>query len=1033
MKLNNLHYLLLLTSFLLITFIFLKAGNNYFQKSKASLNFDLVRRVSLKPEKKGKKKTNEERAMFDLARELHEYYRQVNPTTGTVSKADKAAEQRAAMLAPIAYEGRKASVTTLGNFTTRGPGNLGGRTRAVVFDRSDATGNTLLAGAVSGGVFRTTNAGATWIRVSPLDQQHNVTAIAQDSRAGFQNIWYYSTGEGSGNSASFNGAFYAGHGVWRSTDNGLTWTQMSFPAANNEFTFDQRFDIITRLAVDPTTGDLFVAALGAIFRFDISANTWLTEQTSTGPFGTNHVTDLVISSTGRVYTAFSGVGPAAQEGIWTSNNATGVAAGTWSRIATDATPVGWNQIGRAVLAIAPSNQDLLYVLYESNAATASPGDSDLWRWNQATGTWTNFSNKIPDEAGGSAGNDPFNSQGGYDLVISVKPDNANFVVIGGTNAYKVTDITTSNFVRIGGYAGPNGYALYNAGGITHHPDVHVLVFKPTAVNQLFSGTDGGVHRTVDVTAPTVNWVNLNNNYTSHQYYHVYLDPLTGSNGVLGGAQDNGTTQGGTSLGEANLTNMSLVFSGDGCATGISRANACIPYFMSSQLGNLFRDCPTAATITPAGSTSDFVTYFLLDPSNNNNLYYAGERNLYKTNNATNVIATVGAGATNWQNLGAISTGTDFITNFTASWGAYSTVNSKLFIGTDEGKIFRLNNPANVTNLTGMATITPAAATTGFPSIVAGMAIHPTNPNILIAAYSNYGAPSIFLTNNANAATPVWVNVSRNIEALSVRSVSIVEAGGSTLYVAGTSRGLYTSTDPTTTDWVRVGTTTIGMALVSQLWYRPADQKLLVGTHGNGMFMVDVLPPVLPVELLAFNGELVKNEVSLTWKTASEENNMGFEIQRSLDAANFVRIGFVYSKENGNSRAELAYNYKDGQLIHPTQYYRLRQLDFDGSETFSNVVAISTGLDDVNSAVAIKLYPNPVAEALYIELGDMPKNKLRLQFFTLKGTLQKELSLDASSRTLKVLLNNNELPEALYLVRIFDGAVLLDTRKIYKSK
>jgi len=1033
MKLNNLHYLLLLTSFLLITFIFLKAGNNYCQKSKASLNFDLVRRVSLKPEKKGKKKTNEERAMFDIARELHEYYRQVNPTTGTVSKADKAAEQRAAMLAPIAYEGRKASVTTLGNFTTRGPGNLGGRTRAVVFDRSDATGNTLLAGAVSGGVFRSTNAGASWIRVSPLDQQHNVTAIAQDPRAGFQNIWYYSTGEGSGNSASFNGAFYAGHGVWRSSDNGLTWTQMSFPAANNEFTFDQRFDIITRLAVHPTTGDLFVAALGAIFRFDISANTWLTEQTSTGTFGTDHVTDLVISSTGRVYTAFSGVGPAAQEGVWTSINATGVAAGTWSRIATDAAPVGWNQIGRAVLAIAPSNQDLLYVLYESNVATASPGDSDLWRWNQASGNWTNFSNKIPDEAGGSAGNDPFNSQGGYDLVVSVKPDNANFVVIGGTNVYKATDITTSNFVRIGGYAGPNGYALYNAGGVTHHPDVHVLVFKPTAVNQLFSGTDGGVHRTVDVTAPTVNWVNLNNNYTSHQYYHVYLDPLTGSNGVLGGAQDNGTTQGGTNLGEANLTNMTLVFSGDGCATGISRANACIPYFMSSQLGNLFRDCPTAATITPAGSTSDFVTYFLLDPSNNNNLYYAGERNLYKTNNATNVIATVGAGATNWQNLGVISTGTDFITNFTASWGAYSTVNSKLFIGTDEGKIFRLNNPANVTNLTGMATITPAGATTGFPSIVAGMAIHPTNPNILMAAYSNYGAPSIFLTNNANAAAPVWVNVSRNIEALSVRSVSIVEAGGSTLYVAGTSRGLYTSTDPTTTDWVRVGTTTIGMALVSQLWYRPADQKLLVGTHGNGMFMVDVLPPVLPVELLAFNGELVKNEVVLTWKTASEENNMGFEIQRSLDAANFEKIGFVYSKENGNSRAQLSYNFNDAQLTSPIQYYRLRQLDFDGSQTFSNVIAISTRLEEANNAFSVKLYPNPVADALFIELSDIPKNKLRVQFFTLNGTLQKDLSFETGSRTVKVDLQNNELAAALYIVRIFDGAILLDTRKINISK
>jgi hypothetical protein len=224
-----------------------------------------------------------------------------------------------------------------------------------------------------------------------------------------------------------------------------------------------------------------------------------------------------------------------------------------------------------------------------------------------------------------------------------------------------------------------------------------------------------------------------------------------------------------------------------------------------------------------------------------------------------------------------------------------------------------------------------------------------------------------------------------------------------------------------------------MALVSQLWYRPADQKLLVGTHGNGMFMVDVLPPVLPVELLAFNGELVKNEVVLTWKTASEENNMGFEIQRSLDAANFEKIGFVYSKENGNSRAQLSYNFNDAQLASPIQYYRLRQLDFDGSQTFSNVIAISTRLEEANNALSVKLYPNPVVDALFIELSDFPKNKLRVQFFTLKGTLQKDLSFETGSRTVKVDLQNNELAAALYIVRIFDGAILLDTRKINISK
>jgi hypothetical protein len=172
---------------------------------------------------------------------------------------------------------------------------------------------------------------------------------------------------------------------------------------------------------------------------------------------------------------------------------------------------------------------------------------------------------------------------------------------------------------------------------------------------------------------------------------------------------------------------------------------------------------------------------------------------------------------------------------------------------------------------------------------------------------------------------------------------------------------------------------------------------------------------------------------LTWKTASEENNMGFEIQRSFDAANFENIGFVYSKENGNSRSELAYDYNDGQLIKSTQYYRLRQVDFDGAESFSNVVAISTGLEEANSAVAIQLYPNPVVEELNLEFGEIPKNKLRLQFFSIKGELLKELSYETGSRILKVSLLNNEFPSGLYLLRIFDGATLLDTRKVYKSK
>ena len=81
-----------------------------------------------------------------------------------------------------------------------------------------------MAGGVSGGVFRTTDGGATWTKVSSNDEIHNVTTIVQDPTS--TNIWYYGTGEASGNSASLSGSSYLGQGIWKSTNGGLTWAQM---------------------------------------------------------------------------------------------------------------------------------------------------------------------------------------------------------------------------------------------------------------------------------------------------------------------------------------------------------------------------------------------------------------------------------------------------------------------------------------------------------------------------------------------------------------------------------------------------------------------------------------------------------------------------------------------------------------------------------------------------------------------------------------------------------------------------------------
>lgn len=815
--------LLLLAAFLFVVFA---TFNLVLNQTETKQQVSKVERKIITPTQKGQKKTPEERALYDEARDLHEYYRQVNPVTGEIPRDQKLLERQQSIKAKLTVDENNLRVLAPeATFINRGPSNLGGRTRTLVVDISDNTGNTILAGGVSGGVFRTTNGGTTWTKVSSFSEIHNVTTIAQDPTN--TNIWYYGTGEGSGNSASL-GAFYLGGGIWKSTDSGVTWTQMASTASTQE-SFDSNFDIIFKLEVHPTTGDVFAAVAGQIKRFDQGLSTWSTEITNAS-ISTSRHTDVVITTGGRVYAGFSGTNDAGIEGVWTSVNG----EGSWTRFNT----ASFTPAGRVVLALAPSNQDKLYILFDNGTTSSCAGtpavEADLWMWVQSTTTFTDYSAKLPDEVGCSDGNDPFAIQGGYDIVVNVKPDDENFLVIGGTNAYKKVDITAAGtFIRIGGYNSAANYALYNtAGGAEHHPDIHALVFDPFNTNVLFTGTDGGVHKTTNIFATPVDWFNLNNNYQTYQFYHVAIDPLSGSDRVIGGAQDNGTHGGGTDFGMADLTTQASIFGGDGVSVGISRDDACIPFYYGSQSGQIIRDCPTGAVITPTGSSSQFVTYFFLDPDNNKTLYYAGKGTLYRTTDATNV--AIGT----WTNLGSptgFGDATEWFQTFSTTRGTYSAATSYLLMGGDTGHILRLDDPQNATDLTGVVDITPAGASTSFPSNVTGLAIHPTNRDIVLATYSNYGITNIYLTTNATNATPTWTLVERNLSAHSIRSAAITVVSGEAMYLVGTARGLYSTTDPTSVDWTREAPTQIGFAVVSSMAYRPVDNKLLIGTHGNGMF------------------------------------------------------------------------------------------------------------------------------------------------------------------------------------------------------
>lgn len=776
-----------------------------------------------KLKRKTGKKTPEERLLFAKERELHELRFQINPNTGEIPLKEKEQELKTAEQFL-----KLQSKTTSSIYNSRGPSNLGGRTRAFKIDVSDPTGNTILAGGVSSGVFKTTDGGSSWTKVSSNSEIHNVTTIAQDPRPDSQNIWYYGTGEWTGNSATL-GSAYRGQGIWKSIDSGNNWSKIAV-TDSDFFSFDSFFDYINAIEVSPTSGDLFIATTGKVYRYD-GTNMVIERELENDDTGW---TDVKIASNGRVFVAMEGTSKSS--GVTTSPTGNG----SWSLLAKNGSPADWSSSGRIVLGVAPSNDNILYALYNNGKSSSSANyqiEADLWKYDLSTSTWTNYSDKLPDEDGGdSAGNDPFAIQGGYDLVVSVKPDDENFVVVGGTNAYKIEDITIDPmFTRIGGYINYLSYGLYNVGGTDHHPDIHQLVFDIVNPDIIYSGTDGGIHK-ADVTAAAVAWTSLNNNYQTYQYYHVAMDPEAGKDIVLGGVQDNGTTVGGLDYGSSSITDkttMESMAGGDGVAVGIGRNGANLRYYLGFQNGTIFQLKNNFSEITPDGSSSQFVTYFYLDPDNNEHLYYAGLVTLYATNDAENITSST------WNNLGSLPTN-EFIRTIATTRGTYNANSSYVFIGGESGGVFRVSDPQSISSLsTEAVNITPTSASTSSGTIVSGIAVHPSNPDILLVVYANYGINNIYMTTNATSTSPTWTLIERNLNNHSVRSAAIAEVDGKIIYFVGTARGLYSSSDPTREDWDIESPDKIGLAVVSSLVYRPSDHKLLIGTHGNGMFETTV--------------------------------------------------------------------------------------------------------------------------------------------------------------------------------------------------
>lgn len=136
---------------------------------------------------------------------------------------------------------------------------------------------------------------------------------------------------------------------------------------------------------------------------------------------------------------------------------------------------------------------------------------------------------------------------------------------------------------------------------------------------------------------------------------------------------------------------------------------------------------------------------------------------------------------------------------------------------------------------------------------------------------------------------------------------------------------------------------------------------------DDMFLTKITPVIVPVELVSFTISVNNNNiVSLNWKTATELNNSGFEIQRSIDGVTYNRIGFVNG--SGTTTQANSYSFIDNSPSNSKNYYRLKQIDFDGTFEYSQIVEVGIGIPATYQVS--KNYPNPFNPTTNVKI-DLP--------------------------------------------------------------
>ena len=671
-----------------------------------------------------------------------------------------------------------------------GPGNIGGRIRSLVINPLQP--DTMFAGSVGGGIWRTTDAGASWSPVNDFMANLAVATMVlrQPNNPAIAATLYAGTGEGFGNVDALQGA-----GIFKSTDSGLTWSQLpgtnpADPAvcpapatiANCPWLF------VNRLAMSPDGNTLLAATALGIRRSTDGGATW----NAVGGF-VNALLDIDFHPTNNQQAIASATGFA---NFSTDGGQTWTGANFNPAIA-----------GRIEVTYAPSNPAIVYASVDQNNGDvyrSTDGGQNYTRVN----TGTNFFNSA---TGG---------QGWYDNTIWVNPQDSTFVIVGGIDLWRSTD-SGSSFTQISQWQ--------NAPATSAHADQHVIVAHPGFDNntnrKVYFGNDGGVYRTDNIATLAQNsgWVNMNNNLGITQFYGV----ASNFNGIIiGGTQDNGTIR---YTGSSSFTSPPGA-GGDGgfCAADQTDPNYFYSEFIylqisrSTDTGQNFSRIDSGIGDANSSNTANFIAPFVLDPLAPNTML-AGGRSLWRSTD-------VKAATPTWTAIKTPTGGNSNISAIVISPGSSSFI----CVGHGNGDIYRTTNgTAGAPTWTKIDPPAPALP----DRFVTRLTIDNTRtPNWIYATFGGFSGDNVYRSTDLGTT---WTDITgagaTGLPDVPVRSLVYHPRYPNFLYV-GTEVGVFTSEDSGATwELPQDGPANVSVDELFFLFTATRDYELIAATHGRGLY------------------------------------------------------------------------------------------------------------------------------------------------------------------------------------------------------